>query len=118
MRASDYAKAQSLNEPPEGDHVSTGLRLQAILDALRDVELGAYDHQIVTCMANMLGDPAARTLVSLLLRVRDAGVLGMMTLVEHIEDRAKKARLEHPGGARWAAGNSGAGGPCDQPISR
>ena len=62
-------------------------------------------------MANMLDDPTNRVIVSLLLRVRDAATLGMMALIERIEERAKKTRLEHPGSARWAVGNSGAGGP-------
>ncbi len=97
MRASDYAKAQPLEEPPEGDPVPVDLRRQAILDALRGVKLGAYDQQIVNWAANTLDDPTNRVIVSLLLRVRDAATLGMMALIERIEDRAKKARLEHPG---------------------
>jgi hypothetical protein len=110
MRASDYAKAQPLEEPPEGEHVPVDLRRQAILDALRGAELGAHDRRIVDWMADRLDDSTSRTLVSLLLRVRDATTIGLLDLAKHLEDLAK-TRLDHPGRARWAAGNSGAGGP-------
>ncbi len=109
MRAIDYTNAQPLEQAPAGAYVPNEMRRQAILDALRGVELGAYDQQIVTCMVNM-GDPVARAFVSLLLRLRDVSVLGMMALIERIEDQAKKARAEYPAATRRLAGNSGGPG--------
>ncbi len=64
MRAIDYVKAQPFNEPPEGDPVPADLRREAILDALRGVELGAYDQQTVYWVVNMLDAPMSRVIVS------------------------------------------------------
>jgi hypothetical protein len=110
MQARDYVKPEALNEPPQGGPVPLGLRRQAILDALQGVELGAHDWQTVDWLAG-LDEPTSRTIVSLLLRVRDATNLGMLDLIKCLEDMAEKARLKHSGGARWAAGNSRPGRP-------
>jgi hypothetical protein len=94
MQARDYAKPEALNEPPQGDPVPPELRRQAILDALQGVELGAHDRRIVDWAANILDESTSRTIVSLMLRIRDATTIGLLDLAKHFEDQAK-ARVEH-----------------------
>lgn len=71
MRAADYAPKGPLERVPAGAYVPPGQRADALADALRGVELGAYDEQIVAWMVRMLDDPTLRTIVSLALRVRE-----------------------------------------------
>jgi hypothetical protein len=111
MRAHDYVKAEPLEQPPAGTYTPEGQRREAVLDALRGVELGAHDRRIIGWMTSRLDDATNRTIVSLLLRLRDTSVLGMMALLERIEEQAKKARAEHRGPVRWAAGDDRSGGP-------
>lgn len=55
---------------PQG--TADAMRRQVLLDALDGVELGAYDHQIMTWMAQWDG-PTVATVASWLLRARQAG---------------------------------------------
>lgn len=72
--ARQYTAVEPLHHAPSGPYVDRGRREEALADALRGVELGAYDEQIVAWMSSMLDDPTLRTIVSLLERVRIAGV--------------------------------------------
>lgn len=71
--ARQYTAIEPLHRAPSGPYVDRGRREEALADALRGVELGAYDEQIVAWMLRMLDDSTLRTIVSLLERVRAAG---------------------------------------------
>jgi hypothetical protein len=72
MRATEYVAMHPLQLVPGGRYVAAGERLEALRDVLRGVDLGEYDVRLLGWLADH-DDPTVRTLVSLILRAREAG---------------------------------------------
>jgi hypothetical protein len=89
MRARRYVAVEPLHTIPDGPYVDQGDRESALSDALRDVELGAYDKQIMGWLVRHLDNPTMRTLVSLIERVRNAGAIGVLDLEAALQRRAR-----------------------------
>jgi hypothetical protein len=109
MKARQYVAIEPLHEMPTGDYVDHGHREEALSDVLRGVELGAYDEQIKGWLVRHLDDPTMRTLVSLIERARDAGIIGVLDLEAELQRRAREwhdrpaEALPRPGQARARA---------------
>jgi hypothetical protein len=101
MRAREYTPTTPLHTAPGGTYVTPGQRADALSDALRGVELGAYDEQIAAWMVRVLDDPTVRTIVSLLERVRAQGMLEVL----EVEKELWRRRVE----ASRGPGNTGPG---------
>ncbi|WP_327009479.1 hypothetical protein OHA72_20895 [Dactylosporangium sp. NBC_01737] len=71
-----YAPATRLDAEPSGPFTLDAVRVEAVRDALRGVDLGAYDERIITWMVRTLDDSTARTIVSLIERARLAEAKG------------------------------------------
>jgi hypothetical protein len=93
MKARQYTEIKPLHEMPAGPWVDQGDREEALSDALRNVELGAYDELIIGWLVRHTDNPTMRTLVSLIERVRDAGAVGVVDLEAALQRRAQ----ERPG---------------------
>src|SRR5262249_56298863 len=88
MRARQYTEIKPLHEAPAGPWVDQGDREEALSDALRNVELGAYDELIIGRLVRHTDNPTMRTLVSLFERVRDA--VGVVDLAAELQRRAEE----------------------------
>jgi hypothetical protein len=88
MRARQYTEIKPLQEAPAGPWVDQGDREEALSDALRNIELGAYDELIIGWLVRHTDNPTMRTLVSLIERVRDAGAVGVVDLQAALQQRA------------------------------
>ncbi|HEV7897279.1 MAG TPA: hypothetical protein VGP31_05490 [Planosporangium sp.] len=75
MKARHYGPVRPLHTAPSGPYVTPGRREEGLSDVLRGVELGGYDEQIMAWMVRMLDDGTLRTIVSLIERVRGAGMI-------------------------------------------
>lgn len=71
MSAADYAPIQRLDHQPPGRYSPPEVREAALRDALRGVELGAYDERIIRWLVGW-DDSTVRTIVSLIERARRA----------------------------------------------
>jgi hypothetical protein len=69
MKARQYVAIEPLHEMPTGDYVDYGHREEALSDALRGVEMGAYE-QIKSWLVRHLDDPTMRTAAPLRSPVR------------------------------------------------
>lgn len=98
MRARDYASINPLHAAPSGPYVDPGHREEALSDALRGVELGAYDEQIKAWMVRFLDDSTLRTIVSLIERVRAQGMLDALAVEAALQARRRERR--DPGRSR------------------
>lgn len=91
MKARDYAPPGPLSEPPTGPFVSRTERALAVLDALAGVDMGRHDEWLMDWLAGSVNDATTRTVVSLVLRARDAerrSVAGMVVgLREELQSR-------------------------------
>lgn len=77
MTARQYAPIERLDQEPMARPyvpVTRAQRESALHDALRGVELGDYDQRIMAWLLRILDDGTLRTVVSLIERVRTAGV--------------------------------------------
>src|SRR5262249_2780985 len=92
-------------------YVDRGHREEALSDALRDVELGAYDELFKDRLVCQLDDPDMRTLVSLFERTREAGILAAVELKAVLQDRNAAGKREEAYGAGRLPGSS-----ADQPT--
>ena len=72
MKLSDYAPMEPLDHQPGGGYVDPQDREAVLREALRGVELGAYDERIVAWMVRLFDDSTMRTVVSLIERARRA----------------------------------------------
>ncbi len=72
MKLSDYAPMEPLDHQPGGGYVDPQDREAVLREALRGVELGAYDERIVAWMVQLFDDSTMRTVVSLIERARRA----------------------------------------------
>jgi hypothetical protein len=73
-RATEYAPAGPIQTSPAAPFTEPDIRLNALITALRHVKLGSYDEEVLVWLSN-LDDPTCRTIVSLILRAREAGPL-------------------------------------------
>jgi hypothetical protein len=118
MKARDYAPIERLDTAPTGPYVPPNQREEALCDALRGIDLGANDELTVSWLVRHLDNPTLRTVVSLIERVRGAGMVDMLDVEASVVDHARPtadeqarppSRMTSYGVASWAAGNSGAG---------
>ncbi len=72
MKLSEYAPMEPLDHQPGGGYVDPQDREAVLREALRGVELGAYDERIVAWMVRLFDDSTMRTVVSLIERARRA----------------------------------------------
>jgi hypothetical protein len=111
----EFASQQPIETEPRGQ-ASPEERETALMDALRDVQLGAYDVRIVNWLLRMMDTSTLRVFCSWLIRARAAGMEDCLRLAEHIERRrfpapgrnGDDAQLHH------VAGNSGPGFPLPE----
>jgi hypothetical protein len=107
----DFASHQKIDLEPRGQ-ATPKEREQALMDALRDVELGAYDVRIMHWLLRMMDTSTLRVFCSWLLRARSAGMEERLTVAEHIERRCSAPTDPRDGDPlRHVAGNSGPGLP-------
>lgn len=99
MTAAQYAPARRLDEPPTGPVVTPEQREQALRDALRGVELGAYDWRVLGSLLrsmdarySSIDEAWLRTIVSLLERAHRAGIrdaLAAQAALQRFHDRQR-----------------------------
>jgi hypothetical protein len=92
VKARQYTEIKPLHEAPAGPRVDQGDREEALSDALRGAQLGAYDEQVIGDLVRHADDPFLRTLVSLFERVRDAGAVSVLDLELELQRRARGRR--------------------------
>jgi len=90
MRAREYAPIERLETAPIGPYVPPGQREEALSDALRGVDLGANDELIVGWLVRHLDNTTLRTLVSLIERVRGAGMVHMLDIEASLANQARQ----------------------------
>jgi hypothetical protein len=100
MRSRQYVAIEPLHEMPAGPWVPYNDRADALADALRDVELGGYDQLIMGWLVRHLDNPTMRTLVSLIERVRGAGLLAAVELEAALQERNAQRKREEAYGGR------------------
>lgn len=90
MRAREFAPVERLDTAPDADEASPQERHEAVEDALREVELGAFDRAAMDSLVWRLDLPTLRAVVSLFERIRRAGRVEMLNVeaVLHEEHRA------------------------------
>jgi hypothetical protein len=94
MRAGDYVPIAPLDAEPLGPLTDMEQRRDALMDALRKVELGRYDEKLIDWLLTRLDNSAMRGLVSLVERARRAG---MVDLLDIEAARLRVRRGEVPG---------------------
>jgi hypothetical protein len=80
MRAGDYAPIVPLDTEPLGPLTDMEQRREALMDALRKVELGRYDEKFIDWLLTRLDNSAMRGLVSLVERARRAGMVDLLDI--------------------------------------
>jgi hypothetical protein len=80
MRAGDYAPIAPLDVEPLGPLTEMPQRRDALMDALRKVELGRYDEKLIDWLLIRLDNSAMRGLVSLVERARRAGMVDLLDI--------------------------------------
>jgi hypothetical protein len=73
--AREYTHIRRLDTPPKGHPSASPNAVEALADAFRDLDLGDYDEGTLDWIADHFTDEAARTLVSLVERARNAAIL-------------------------------------------
>jgi hypothetical protein len=92
--------------------MSPGQREEALSDALRDIELGAYDEMTIGWLARNLDNPRLRAIVSLIERTRGADPENMLDIeasFAHLAHPTIGEDEQRPDRPSWVAGNSGPG---------
>lgn len=76
MKAREYAPVKRLDNPPAGPAATVAQRREALLDALREVDLGQYDEETIGYLVGLFDDDwTIRTIISWIERARAAAVL-------------------------------------------
>jgi hypothetical protein len=102
MRARDFAPIKRLDEAPAGPYADAGFREEALSDALRGVDLGAWDELTIGFLVRHLDSVTMRTLVSLVERARCAGIAHALDTENALQRRQRElhaapAALNPPG---------------------
>jgi hypothetical protein len=97
MKARKYVAIEPLQEAPTGPDVDPTDRAEALLDALRGVELGAYDNQAIGWLIMKADQPILRTLVSLFERTRSAGAVDLLDAQSALRRHVEELGLPRPG---------------------
>lgn len=103
MKARQFVAIVPLHTAPRGPYVTPGEREEALSDALRGVVLGGYDEQIAAWMVQILDVPTLRVIVSMIERVRAAGM-------QEAVDAENALRANHPQPRHRAVGRYGVPG--------
>lgn len=89
MKARQFVAIVALHAQPVGPYVTPGEREEALSDALRGVVLGGYDELVCAWMIRTLDVPTMRVIVSIIERVRAAGI-------QEAVDAELALRARHP----------------------
>jgi hypothetical protein len=99
MKARQFVAIVALHAPPAGPLVTPGECEEALSDALRGVVLGGYDEMVCAWMVRSFNLTTLRVTVSLIERVRAAGMEDAARLQEHMERQRNTGRIyygQHP----------------------
>jgi hypothetical protein len=108
MKARHFAPVAPLHTQPAGPYATPGECEEVLSDALRGVVLGGYDELICSWLVQSLDLSTLRVLVSLMERIRVAGI--QVAGIQEDAGNAPAARhaVAQPYG-RGAPGNAGPG---------
>lgn len=107
MRVHEFTTVGPIDHAPSNAIVSDQDAREALNDALRGIEIGKYDQTFAGWLVQALDTSGLREVVSLLARVRQAGMLDMIAIEEAREQVVSRRPTDSP--TMWGAGNSGPG---------